>query len=130
MSNATGYSFNAERNEFCRPQGKGVSCDLPEVVVGSLIVRYPDENAAAKDSATFVGGGGGYSPLGATAGVLRSNQGQLIVLHFSYGRYVTHLTITGNNAAQAHFATIQRFAQLMVSRMQDADPSLKASLPF
>ena len=128
MSSATGYSFNAQRREFCRPERNRITCDLPTMQVGAIVVRLADVKTASENSAAFVRGAG-YVPLGETAGVLRPHEGS-VVLHFSLGAYDIHLTASGEKAAQVHLPTLQHFAQIIAARIRAEDPSLKSAMPF
>ncbi len=124
MSNGTGYSFYAQFSQFCRPW-RNVTCDLPEVGVMAHITRWPDEKTAIE----YMAPSAPWAPLGGSAWVLRPRPG-LIALNFAFGPYEIHISAEGENAAQVHLPTLQRFARMMMERIRAENPSLKSPMPF
>lgn len=124
MSAAKGYSLNRQFNDYCRPDGRSVRCDLPAVQFGTIITRYPDAKAATDQATVFINGGK-YTSIGKTAGMLNPHPNVLAV-HLAYGAYDIHLTATAVNATQ-YLSLIEDLSRVIARRIAAQEPSSGAA---
>jgi hypothetical protein len=124
LSAAKGYSYNGQFNDYCRPDGRHVKCDLQAVQFGTIITRFPDAKAATDQATAFISGGK-YAPTGKTAGMLNPHPSVLAV-HLAYGAYDIHLTASATNAVQ-YLSLIEDFGRVIAKRIAAQAPSAGAA---
>ncbi len=127
MSMATGYSYNGQFRDYCHPDGRRATCDLPALQFGTIITRYSDAKTADVQATAFIHGAH-YTPIGQiTAGVLNPHE-KVLVLHFAYSAYEVHLTVAAVKAAQ-YLPLIEDFGRVIITRIAAQEPSAGAAPP-